>query len=128
VVSISTTRATPSALGLAQADFCATGAGGGAGGAGGAAGLPDSAAVTSTSSLAASFAGAGSGSAGRAAVVWGAACSAREEVKNHTPAITTAARTLASIRPNALRIAILSKYATKPAHFLRAQPLMRRNS
>src|SRR6476659_1394339 len=105
VVSITTVRATPSASGLAQAGFCCTGTGG-------AAGL-DSEAVTCTSSFAACAAAAGgSGSALRAATVCGGAASARgEEVQNQTPAITTAATTLASIRPNALRIATLSKYA-----------------
>ena len=34
-----------------------------------------------------------------------------EEVQNQTPAIATAATTLASIRPNALRIATLSTYS-----------------
>src|SRR5205807_10497841 len=58
-------------------------------------------------------AAAGRGSAGLAAMVCGGAASARgAEVQNHTPAIATARTTLASIRPNALRIATLSKYAT----------------
>jgi hypothetical protein len=49
---------------------------------------------------------AASGSAAWAAMVWGEAASGRdEEVQNHTPAITIAANTLASIRPNAFRIA-----------------------
>jgi hypothetical protein len=70
----------------------------------------DSPAVTSTSSLAADL--ATSGSAARAAMVWGGAASERdEEVQNHTPAITTVANTLATIRPNALRI------ATNPREF-----------
>ena len=62
--------------------------------------------MVSTSSFSASFAGAGNGSALRAATVWGGAASARgEEVQNQTPVIKTAVITLASIRPNALRIA-----------------------
>jgi hypothetical protein len=97
---------------LAQVDFA--GAGAGTGGAG-----FDSAAVTSTSSLAAAFAaGAGNGSALRAATVWGAASARGEEVQNQTPAITTAATTLANIRPNGLRIALLSSYSR--AHTRRA--------
>ena len=71
------------------------------------------AAVVWTSSLAASFRLLpGNGSAARAAMVLGAAGSARgEEVQNQTPAITTAATTLASIRPNALRIATIPNYS-----------------
>ena len=54
----------------------------------------------------------GNGSALRAAMFEAAAASARgEEVQNQTPAIRTAATTLASIRPNALRIATLSTYS-----------------
>src|SRR6185312_4509113 len=124
-VSISTTRLTPSASGLAQAGCSATRAGGGeAAGAG-----AFSAAVTSTSSLAASFAAAGgSGSACFAAMVWGTAASARgAAVQYQIPAITTAATTLASIRPNASRIATLSTNATHMRH-LGAPPLMRRKS
>jgi hypothetical protein len=70
-------------------------------------------AVISTSSLGAGFAAAaGNGSALRAATVWGGAASARgEEVQNQTPVIRTAVTTLASIRPNALRIATLSRYS-----------------
>src|SRR5215207_1117577 len=109
VVSITTMRLTPSASGLAQA---ADRAGWAAGtGAGAGAGL-ESEAVVSTSSFSASFAGAGNGSALRAATVWGGAASARgEEVQNQTAVITTAVITLASIRPNALRIATLSTYS-----------------
>src|SRR5689334_12581112 len=109
-VSISTTRLTPSAFGLAQGVCCTTGAGGGATGAG-----LLIAAVVSTSSFAASFAAAGAScSLGLAAIVFGGAASARgEEVQYQTPAIMTAATTLASIRPNALRIATLSTNATR---------------
>src|SRR6185437_3966980 len=108
VVSISTTRLTPSAFGLAQADVGATG--GGAAGAG-----LFTEAVTSTSSLAASFAAAGgSDSLGLAAIVFGGAASTRgEEVQYQIPAIAVAAITVASIRPNALRIATLSANATR---------------
>jgi hypothetical protein len=107
-VSITTVRLTPSASGLAQTDFAGCGAGAGAGGV---AGFEDSDAVTSTSSFVLA-AGAGKGSALRAAIVMGAAASARgEEVQNQIPAIAIAATTLASIRPNALRIATLPKYA-----------------
>jgi len=61
-----TVRLTPSASGLAQADFAGTGAGAGAGGV---AAFEDSDAVTSTSSFALAAAGAGKGSALRAAIV-----------------------------------------------------------
>src|SRR5437879_2833821 len=85
-------------------------------GAGAADGLTVSDAVTCTSSFAALAAAAGgNGSALRAAMVCGGAASARgEEVQNQTPAITTAATTLASIRPNALRIVTLSTISATP--------------
>src|SRR5438105_8147844 len=103
-------RLTPSASAFAQAVFGLAGAAG----AGGFSGiLVERAAVISTS-----FSRAGAGlaavvaggrSASRAATVCGAATSARgEEVQNQTPAIATAAATLTSIRPNALRIDTLS--------------------
>src|SRR5437868_5096730 len=67
VVSISTTRETPSASGLAQADFGKAGAGAAMAAA---AGLSEIEAVTATSSLAASLAVAGgNSSAGLAAMV-----------------------------------------------------------
>jgi hypothetical protein len=64
--------------------------------------------------LAASFAAAGgNGSLCLAAIVLGAVASARgAEVQYQIPAIMTAATTLASIRPNALRIATLPTNAT----------------
>src|SRR3979490_506272 len=115
VVSISTTRLTPSASGLAQVFL-------GCGATGAFSGI---AAVTSTSSRFGAdlaVAVAGSVSAGRTATLWGAATSARgESVQNHTPAMTTAVTTLANIRPNALRIVALPQ---KPAPALK--PLMRR--
>ena len=92
-------------IGIGAGRFCRRrrGAGGGAG--------FDSEAVTSTSSLRGLAAGpATARPCGRQ--LFGEAASARgEEVQNQTPAITTAATTLASIRPNALRIATLSNYA-----------------
>src|SRR5713226_8583309 len=101
VVSISTTRLTPSASGLAHAVF-------GCGGTGGFSGM---AAVTSTSSRAAAglaAAVAGSRSGGGALTVAGAATSSRgEDVQNHTAAMTQAVATLANIRPNALRMVTL---------------------
>src|SRR5437763_2614065 len=114
-VSISTTRPTPSASGLLQTGFCKAGTGGDAIGAG----LLSAAVIWTSSlsaSLAASFAAAGgNGSAGLAAVVFGGAASARgAEVQYQIPAIATAATRLASIRPNALRIAALSTNATVP--------------
>src|SRR5712691_12612701 len=101
VVSISTTRLTPSASGLAHAVF-------GCGETGGLAGLV---AVTSTCSKVGTGlaeAVAASRSAGGALTVAATAKSARgEDVQNHTAAITTAAPTLANIRPNALRMIAL---------------------
>ena len=98
---MTTTRATPSASGLAHALFC-----------GGAAGFSGIAAVVATSSRAASGlpgVAAASRSASGALTVPGAASSTRgEEVQNQTAAITTAAPTLANIRPNALRIVTTS--------------------
>jgi hypothetical protein len=47
-------------------------------------------------------------------VLGGAASVRGAEVQYQTPAIAIAATTLATIRPNALRIAALSKYATPP--------------
>src|ERR1700674_533592 len=96
VVSTSTTRETPRAFGLAHVLL-------------GCGGLSGWAAVTATSP------GAGlaepvsaSRSAGGAMTVAGAASSRRGElVQYHTAAITTAVKTLASIRPNALRIVSL---------------------
>src|SRR5207248_10204248 len=101
-----------------QVDFGGTGAGAAMAATGA---MPEIEAVTATSSLAASLAAAaGNGSAGLAATVCGGAASARgAEVQNHTPAMTTAATTLASIRPNALRIVTLSKNATKPTYGMR---------
>src|SRR6185437_12280186 len=87
VVSTSTTRATPSASGLAQAGF----AGVATGGVGIAASRDDKEAVVSTSSMAASFL-AVAGSGGFAAMVCGGAASARgAEVQYQIPAIATAA-------------------------------------
>ncbi len=52
-----------------------------------------------------------------------------EQAQNHTPAITTAATTLASISPNALRILLLSTSCFAPGRGdRRAGPLMRRKS
>src|SRR5260370_39346942 len=76
--------------------------------------------VTSTSPAAAvglADAVSASRSACGAMTVAGAARATREEdVQNHTAAITTAVKTLANIRPNALRIATLpkDKNLTKP--------------
>ena len=74
------------------------------------------AAVTSTVSLAAALAAAAgeSFSEGAAATVAGAADATwvrGEEVQNHTAAIKTAEATLASIRPNALRMFTLSTHS-----------------
>src|SRR5258708_20247896 len=84
------------------------------------------AAVTSTSPAAAAGladAVSASRSACGAMTVAGAARSTREEgVQNHTAAITTAVKTLANIRPNALRI------ATLPKDKILAKPLMRKRS
>jgi hypothetical protein len=67
--------------------------------------------VVSTSSRgAADLAAAGSGAAGAALAVRGAARLPRGgNVQNHTPAMTTAATTLANIKPNALRMVTLSQ-------------------
>src|SRR5712672_774097 len=100
VVLISTTRLTPSASGSAHAVF-----GGGAGG------LAGMVAVTSTCSgigIGLAEAVAASRSAGGALRVAATPRSARgEDVQNHTATITTAAPTLANIRPNALRMITL---------------------
>ena len=108
-VSTTTTRLTPSASGLAHFLLHRRGRLG-------AEPAQQSAAVTSTScaAQAAWRRRPGSGSAFRALTVWGGAASARgEEVQNHTAAITTAETTVASIRPNALRIVTLStKFTT----------------
>jgi hypothetical protein len=79
------------------------------------------AAVTSTSSRAGTGPAAGLAaairSAGTAATVFGAVSATRGEEdgqNNQTAEMTRAVTTLASIRPNALRMATLSK---KPRHF-----------
>jgi hypothetical protein len=62
---------------------------------------------------------AASRSASGAATVFGAATwTGREDVQNQTAAMTTAVTTLASIRPNALRMGTLSKNcaAFSPTH------------
>src|ERR1700740_1593003 len=110
VVSISTTRETPSASGLAQA-FSATGAGASAG-AGAAPGLGPIAPVTSTSSfalsLAASLAGGSvNGGACRAGTNWGIAASPRSApTRYQPPAIALAMATTPSIRANALSMSL----------------------
>src|SRR3974390_186902 len=68
VVSTSTTRAMPSASGLAQAGFAAAAAGGGGGVVGAGGSREDSEAVVSTSSLAASLSAASEALAGFAHV------------------------------------------------------------
>src|SRR5260221_3589584 len=101
VVSISTTRLTPSASGFAHAVFGCTGTGG----------LAEVPAVTSTSSsvgIGLAAAVVASRSVCAALTVAATAKSARgEDVQNHTAAITIAAPTLANIRPNALRMTTL---------------------
>ena len=106
VVSMTTTRETPSASGLAQVLFCGSGA----------AGFSGTAAVISTSSRAEAGLAAGAAAAKRsargAATVFGAVSARRGEEgdrKNQTAEMTTAIMTLASIRPNALRMVTLSK-------------------
>jgi hypothetical protein len=103
VVSISTTRLTPSASGFAHAVFGCVGMGG----------LAGTVPVTSTSScigIGLAEAVAASRSAGGALTVAATAKSARgEEAQNQTAAITTAAATLANIRPNALRMIALPR-------------------
>src|SRR5437763_15218284 len=110
VVSISTTRATPSASGLAHAGFAC--------GAGAADNRSAIEPVVSTSACGAvdlaGFAEASGapckGLAGAAAIVGGVLVFARGElVQNHRPVITRVATTLASIRPNASRMANLSQ-------------------
>ena len=121
VVSISTTRLTPSASGLAQPVFCELAAGAACiepvistGASGAAAGV---AAATWAGSAFAALAVLGEGTSGRG-----------EKAQNHTPAITTAATTLASIRPNALRILLFPPMLTTGTRDRRAGPLMQRKS
>ena len=114
VVSISTTRPTPSASGLAAGRLLR----GGRRRRGYRRGLAqrrrDLDVILRGILGGESAAAGGSGSAGRAAMVFGGAASARgAEVQYQIPAIATAATTLASIRPNALRIATLSTNATE---------------
>src|SRR5208283_3749261 len=104
VVSISTTRLTPSASGLAQAVFAGDTAAALAGI------LAGMAAVTSTSSRVTGLAAAvAAGRAAGAAATAGTGTAARgAAVQNQTAVITTAVTKLPNIRPNALRMVTLS--------------------